>query len=226
MEATNEQLWGLCRALATDFEPFGQRSREPLADCTGCLWFQPLLRARLPDWGVCANYESPRAGLLTFREQGCEQFKQDDDLDVTKPWTSRAEFADRVEALLTEAHGNFVEIEMCQFNEPTEQDLIWMCEREGDIARTIGVLMWQVLKRRTSFDRRQAAEETISGLKARSDLVWEVAKRNRIWFLAKTLELDGKTVEASFVMPDIRSRDDEFWRRVDTAVRDALQSTT
>jgi len=30
------------------------------------------------DWGVCVNPASPRAGLLTFEHQGCEQFEHDE----------------------------------------------------------------------------------------------------------------------------------------------------
>jgi len=46
-------------------------------DCScGCKRFLKLPGKLGMDWGVCANANSPRVGLLTFEHQGCEQFEQ------------------------------------------------------------------------------------------------------------------------------------------------------
>jgi hypothetical protein len=78
-DATDEQLWRVCRKLPSDFEPYGERKwggkRHEKPDCSICRCFHPLLRPGQLDWGTCANPHSPRAGLLTFWEQGCEQFE-------------------------------------------------------------------------------------------------------------------------------------------------------
>src|ERR1035437_9359956 len=72
---THEQLWQIVRKLPSDFGPYGQVKRETICDCSsGCRWFHVLAGSRSRDWGVCANQQSPRAGLLTFEHQGCLQF--------------------------------------------------------------------------------------------------------------------------------------------------------
>jgi len=87
MNALHELLWTLCRKLPTDFTPYGGRDRdtaEPCADCScGCRHFAPLAGDLGNDWGVCANPQSPRAGLLTFEHQGCPQFEAEE--EVAKP---------------------------------------------------------------------------------------------------------------------------------------------
>jgi hypothetical protein len=73
---SHEQLWQIAVRLPTDFEPYGERVRDGVCDCScGCRWFQPLV-AHPFDWGVCSNPASPRVALLTFEHQGCPQFEQ------------------------------------------------------------------------------------------------------------------------------------------------------
>jgi hypothetical protein len=73
----HEQLWQIAVRLPTDFQPYGQRVRDGVCDCScGCRWFLPLVAFPL-DWGVCANPASPRVALLTFEHQGCPQFEED-----------------------------------------------------------------------------------------------------------------------------------------------------
>ena len=80
---THQHLVPLMIVLRSDFEPFGERSREddegPDCSC-GCKWFAKLDGKLGYDWGVCANPESPRVGLLTFEHQGCRQYSDDPEL--------------------------------------------------------------------------------------------------------------------------------------------------
>ena len=72
----HEHLLSICRCLPSDFEPYGERERDG-ADCScGCKHFLKLPGKLGMDWGVCANANSPRVGLLTFEHQGCEQFEE------------------------------------------------------------------------------------------------------------------------------------------------------
>jgi len=78
-KAMHEHLHSIVRRLPSDFEPYGQRSRDddwgPDCSC-GCRHFEVL--QILPfDWGVCTNPDSPRCGLLTFEHQGCAKFEAD-----------------------------------------------------------------------------------------------------------------------------------------------------
>lgn len=78
-------LHSLCTHLPTDFEPYGERSREtdwgPDCSC-GCLHFLTLEGSLGADWGVCANPASPRAGMLTFEHQGCRFYEDDPELET------------------------------------------------------------------------------------------------------------------------------------------------
>ena len=82
VERSHEELWAVCKRLPSDFEPYGQRSRDvsdgEWRDCScGCKWYHVLIGEARRDWGVCVNRESPRAGLLTFEHQGCPLFKSE-----------------------------------------------------------------------------------------------------------------------------------------------------
>jgi hypothetical protein len=71
----HEKLLHIVRKLNTDFEPFGEISRDDQPDCSyGCRHFINLAREVGDDWGICSNQESPRVGLLTFEHQGCFAF--------------------------------------------------------------------------------------------------------------------------------------------------------
>jgi hypothetical protein len=78
---THEALWAVAKKLPTDFEPYGERKRSDgtiHADCSGnCRWFHVLAGMRGQDWGVCANPNSARAGLLTFEHMGCPEYEWD-----------------------------------------------------------------------------------------------------------------------------------------------------
>jgi hypothetical protein len=74
---SHEQVWQIAIKLPTDFEPYGQRKRDFVGDCScSRRWFLPLV-AMLLDWGVRATPASPRVGFLTFEHQGCPQFEQE-----------------------------------------------------------------------------------------------------------------------------------------------------
>jgi hypothetical protein len=81
----HEQLFDIARRLPTDFEPWGQRSRDmpTQPDCASdCRFFTRLDGGAGLDWGVCVNPQSLRAGLLTYQNFGCLEFDQansDDD---------------------------------------------------------------------------------------------------------------------------------------------------
>jgi hypothetical protein len=81
MSKMHETLQQILIKLPSDFEPYGQRSREtdfgPDCSC-GCKHFVKLNGALGSDWGVCANKNSPRKALLTWEHQGCNQFEPEE----------------------------------------------------------------------------------------------------------------------------------------------------
>src|SRR5580704_8105524 len=66
------------------------------------------------------------------------------------------------------------------------------------------------------FDRRQAANEMVIEAKQNSKRFWEIATRSLAW----RLKQDGSTIRQP---DDMRSLEDDFWRRMDAAVTEALE---
>jgi hypothetical protein len=220
-DASDEQLWQGCRKLPSDFEPYGDRKWEGMPydklDCDTCRWFQPLLRPGQLDWGTCANPNSPRAGLLTFWEQGCEQFELEREPGSEDMRRNRSEFKNRVEDFVREAFGAFTSGEVGKVNElPQEKNfLAWHWEETIEIS--LDLHLYDLFRKTTGdFDRRQAAEEMIAETKLESDKFWEVARRS----FARIDKRDVSTIR----LPDnYQGLEAEFWERVDVAITEALE---
>lgn len=224
MEATDDQLWQVCRKLTSDFEPYGQRQRKEQPDCSGCRWFQPLLRYGVLDWGTCANSGSLRAGLLTFREQGCESFQRAGEPTDDETWRNRAEFKDRVENILIEAHGHFIHIEIRELNDPSAHDFIWLDHYESSIQRALDLLLCRLFKGEATFDRIKAAEEVIADSKQEGEKRWECGRHACERMLRRRHgEKAAGEVPAVRMPDDIQSLDNEFWRRVEDAIQEAAE---
>lgn len=227
MEASDDVLWRACSKLPSDFEPYGRRKRERgQPDCSTCRWFQPLLRGGVLDWGTCANPESPRAGLLTFSEQGCEQYEYEEEPTDDETWRNRAEFKNRVEDILIEAHGQFVHIEIGQLNDPSARDFIWLDHFESSIQRALDLLLFRLIEREATFDRRRATEEVIAELKQEAAERWESGRRSQMRILKRHLGDQAAVIPAIRMPDDFESRDKEFWQRVEGAMNEALEKNT
>jgi hypothetical protein len=215
-DANDERLWRVCRKLPSDFEPYGDRKRESQPECSTCLWFQPLLRFGQLDWGTCANPNSPRAGLLTFWEQGCEHFEQEKERGSIDMRRNRSDFKDAVENILCDALGAFTRAEIAKINPyPGDEFHVFRWEDKLD---TLLFSQLPCLLRNTTgdFDRRQAANEMVIEAKQNSKRFWEIATRSLAW----RLKQDGSTIRQP---DDMRSLEDDFWRRMDAAVTEALE---
>jgi hypothetical protein len=167
---------------------------------------------------ITANPLSPRAGLLTFSEQGCDRFEKSEEPTDDETWRNRAEFKDRVEDILIEAHGQYVHLEIGKLNDPNAHDFIWFDHYESSIQRALDLLLCRLLKGEATFDRRQATEEMIAELKQESESIWECGRVTQLRILKRRLG-DQAAESLTIRMPDIRSRDDEFWGRVEAANR-------
>lgn len=77
----HKALLNIVISKPSDFEPWGKENRDTSENCNdcscGCKFYQPLEGKEGADWGVCFNPDSPRAGLLTFEHQGCQNFECD-----------------------------------------------------------------------------------------------------------------------------------------------------
>ena len=168
-------------------------------------------------WGTCANPDSPRAGLLTFREQGCESFEQAGEPTDDDTYRSRADFKDRVEDLLWEALFAYAHGEIAKANVPFPDDDYWIFNWENTVDRVIDLhLVRRICKESGSdFDRRKAVEEVISDVRRTSERCWQKPPR----ILVRLLKCEA----AAITVPDAPDREDAFWLRVDGVVREALE---
>lgn len=216
-DASDNQLWQVCRKLPSDFEPYGQRKREGQPDCSGCRWFKPLLRYGVLAWGTCANPDSPRAGLLTFREQSCESFEQAEEPVDDDTYRSRVDFKDRIEDLLWEALLAYAHGEIAKANVPFPDDDYWIFNWENTVDRIIDLHLFRLICKESGsdFDRRKAVEEVISDVRRTSERCWQKTPR----ILVRLLKCEA----AAITVPDAPDREDAFWRRVDGVVREALE---
>jgi len=69
-------LFECLKILPSDYEEYGgtikrwEKTELNYPDCSsGCKYFVPLIDPFQFDWGVCANPNSPRKGLLTWEHQ-------------------------------------------------------------------------------------------------------------------------------------------------------------
>lgn len=218
-DASDGQLWQACRKLPSDFEPYGQRKwqgqREGQPDCATCCWFLELFRT-WPDWGACANPQSPRIGLLTFWEQGCGQFEQEKGPRDEETRRGRCDFESQLGYILREQARNFICEEVRKANDPLEN--------EPPAPRTEGIresFLFTTLRRpfrRASVDssRRQAVDEMAAKARQDSRRYWEFARRD--W--ARTF---GEEVLAIRLPERMQELEDGLWERVDATVREAME---
>jgi len=217
-DASDDQLWQVCRKLPSDFEPYGQRKGEgkDKLDCGTCRWFQPLLRPGRLDWGACANLQSPRAGLLTFWGQGCERFEIEQEPGTQDMRRNRSEFKNRIEDTLREAFAAYTKGEVAKVNGlPKEKDyLAWHWEETVEMDPDL--MLYRLFEKTTDdFDRRQAAEEMIAETKQESERFWEVARRS-------FARIDKREISTVRLPENTQGLEALFWERVNAAISEAL----
>lgn len=86
MGSIHSNLFSVLKILPTDYQEYGGEIKrwadvdKDYPDCSrGCKHFVKLDRNLGNDWGVCANKNSPRAGMLTWEHQtGVNCFEKED----------------------------------------------------------------------------------------------------------------------------------------------------
>lgn len=217
-DASDEQLWAVCKKLPSDWEPHGERiwkgRREDRPDCATCIWFLELYRT-WPDWGVCANPESPRAGLLTFWEQGCWQFEPQKGDHYREALRTRCTFKNAFEHLLCEQMADYVREKIREVNDPLAEGEAGSAIPEDIGESPLYVMLCRLLRHAKDAFRREDVNEIAE--KARHDTrrYWEYARRQ--W--ARDVAEDVSDIR---LPSNIRELEDEFWKRVEIIVREAL----
>jgi hypothetical protein len=89
MPLRNHEKFEIVTRMPTDFAPWGERM--PISDgriqpeCSdNCRFFNRLAGSAGLDWGVCLSQQSPRSGMLTYKEFGCPNFERCDEDDCER----------------------------------------------------------------------------------------------------------------------------------------------
>jgi hypothetical protein len=216
---SDSELWQACRKLPSDWEPHGQRKwqgkREGRPDCDTCRWFAELFRTS-PDWGTCANPESERAGLLTFREQGCWQHEPEKELRFQVIPSARCGFMRRFEAFLREQAADFIKAEVRRANDPSPSEEPPDTTAE-DIRQTpLFFIVRRLLKHAAEDFSRPAFARMVANARKDTRRYWEFA----CCFWSKELGLDISEIGLPTNAWELEQK---FWSRVNAAIAKALR---
>ena len=222
MEAGNpsdEELREACRRLPSDWEPHGQRRwhgrREARPDCDTCRWFAELFRTS-PDWGACANPESKRGGLLTFREQGCWQHEPENGSRRHHLRPSRCDFIRRFEAFLREQAADFIKAEVRRANDPSPGG-----EPPATIPEDIGetplfFVVRRLLRHAAEDFSRPAFARMVASARKDTRRYWEFA----CCFWSKAQGVDISEIDIPLNASEL---EEKFWSGVDATIAEALR---
>ena len=216
---SDEELWEACRKLLTDWEPHGQRRwhgrREARPDCDSCKWFTELFHT-WPDWGVCCNTESPRAGLLTHREQGCWEHEPGKERHYRAARSARCEFMRGFEAFLRERAASFIKDRVLRANDPSPE-VEPPAPTPQQIRQTPLFIVIRRLLKHADEDFGPRAFDAMTA-RARKDTrrYWESAR----CYWSRSLGIDVDEID----LPENSwELEEEFWRQVESAITEALK---
>jgi hypothetical protein len=169
-----------------------------------------------PDWGACANPESARAGLLTFREQGCWQFEPEKEgrHQATRP--ARCDFIRGFEKFLREQAASFIKEEVRKANDPLPDEEPSARTPEHIRQTPFFVVVRRLLRHADEDFRRQDIGEMAARARWDSGRYWEVARR----FWARSVAEDTSEIR---LPENLWELEEEFWGRVDAAIHEALE---
>ena len=221
MESKNpsdEQLWEACRRLPSDWEPHGQRQwhgkREERPDCDTCHWFAELLHSS-PDWGCCANPESERAGLLTFREQGCWQHEPMNERRYQAVRPARCDFMRGFEAFLREQAASFIKEEVRRANDPLPDLEPSSSTPEAARETSLSVVVRRLLRHADEDFSRPAFARMVASARKDTRRYWEFA----CCFWSKALGVDISEID---LPENTRALEEKFWKVVDATISEVL----
>ena len=205
--------------LPSDFEPYGQRKwvgpRQERPDCASCRWFAELFR-EWPEWGACANPESPRAGLLTFREQGCWRFEPEDAERDDEALPASGGFRNCFERILREQAFNFILEQVRQANDPLPDDELRAAWPANIRECHLFIMLRRLLSRADEPFCCQSVDEMAARARWDSSRYWDCARK----YWARTFGVD---VSAISLPPNPWDLEEEFWGQVDAIIGEALR---
>jgi hypothetical protein len=217
--ASDDELWEACRKLPSDWEPFGRRKwlgrREARPDCDTCRWFTGLFHT-WPDWGVCCNPESERAGLLTYREQACWQHEPEKERRYQIIPSARCDFVQRFETFLREQAAAFIREQVHRANDPLPEHEPPAPTTEQVRQTPLFIVIRRLLKHADEDFGRRAFDAMAARARKDTRRYWEFARC--YWSRTLGIEIDEIGLPES-----TWELEERFWRRVDAAIAEALR---
>jgi hypothetical protein len=164
--------------------------------------------------GACANQESERAGLLTYREQGCWQHEpvKERRFQATRP--ARCDFMRGFEAFLREQAASFIKEEVRKANDPLPEDGPPTPSPEGIRKSPLFIILRRLLRHADEDFRCPALEGMAARARKDTRRHWEFARRH--W--ARTV---GEDVPEIRLPENVRELEEECWGRVNAIIREA-----
>jgi hypothetical protein len=219
---SDDELWQVCKKLPSDWEPNGQRKfygkREARPDCDTCRWFTELFHTS-PDWGTCANPESERSGLLTFREQACWLHEPERERRYQIIPSARCDYMRTFEAFLREQAAAFIKEEVRRANDPFPEDDPPAATPEITREAALVAVVRRLLKHAEEDFRRPAFDGMV--VAARRDSRRYLASAKRFWARETGAEIPEIRLPNNW-----REVEEEFWNRVDAAIGKAFEGRT
>jgi hypothetical protein len=145
--------------------------------------------------------------LLTFWEQGCEQFEPEMEAGSEETRRTRLDFENEIENVLRDALGQFTKAEVAKVNQPFTDDEFHVFRHEDKLDTVLFSKIPCLFQHAAAdFDRLQAAEEMAAETRQEGRRFWELARRS----LARWLKRDASAI----CLPDNRNGlEEEFWAR-------------
>ena len=216
---SDDELWEACRRLPSDWEPHGQRKwygrREARPDCDTCRWFVELFRSS-PDWGTCANPSSERAGLLTFREQGCWQHEPEKERRFQATRSARCDFMRGFEKFLREQAADFIKEEVRKANDPSPDAEPPAPTPENIRETPLFVILRRLLRHAAEDFRRPVFARMAARARKDTRRYWEFAR----CYWART---GGVGISEIDLPENTWELEEKFWGRVEATISEALR---
>jgi hypothetical protein len=156
--------------------------------------------------------------LLTFWEQGCEQFEPEKEAGTEETRRTRSDFKNEIENVLHDALGEFTKAEVAKVNQPFPDDDLHVFRYEDKLDMILFSRIPCLFRRTPSdFDRLQAAEEMAAKTRRdESQRFWGFATRS----MARWLKRDVSAIR----LPDnTNDLEEKFWAGVRAAFTEALE---
>lgn len=162
------------------------------------------------------NTESPRAGLLTFREQGCWEHEPMNERHYRALRSARCDFMRGFEAFLREQAAAFIKQEVGRAHGPLPVADPPAPTPEQIRQAPLSVVIRRLLKHADEDFGRRAFDAMAARARKDTRRYWEFAR----CYWSRTWGIDMDEIDLPVNTWEL---EEKFWRRVESAITEALK---